>query len=64
LLGSLQFTLRLFAFTRLDLENKEQQVPEEDPCLQAVGLTPAAVLELVSGCREHFQSILKSIDWD
>jgi HD-like signal output (HDOD) protein len=63
LLGSLQFTLRLFAFTGLDLENKGQQVPEEDPYLQAVGLTPASVLELVSGCRENFQRILQSVDW-
>ena len=63
LLGSLQFTLRLFAFTGLDLENKDQQVPAEDPYLQAVGLTPASALKLVSGCRENFQKIRQSVDW-
>jgi len=63
LLASLQFTLRLFAFTGLDLENQDQQVPAEDPYLQAVGLTPASVLELVSGCRENFRKILQSVDW-
>jgi HD-like signal output (HDOD) protein len=63
LLGSLQFTLRLFAFTGLDLENKDQQVPEADPYLQAVGLTPTSVFELVSACRENYQKILQSVDW-
>jgi len=57
LLGSLQFTLRLLSFTGLDLENKDHQVPEEDPYI-------AAVLELVSRCRENLQRIQLSVDWD
>jgi len=64
MLGSLQFTLRLLALTGLDFKNQDAQVPEEDPYVQAAGLNPASVRELVSGCRENFQRILQSVDWD
>jgi HD-like signal output (HDOD) protein len=64
ILGSLQFTLRLLALTGLDFKNKDGEIPAADPYLAAAGLAPASVTELVSGCRENFQRILQSVDWD
>lgn len=62
LLGSLQFTRRLLAVTGLNFEQPEWLIPETDPFAQASGLTPAALAQLVSACRDDFHSILQSVD--
>jgi HD-like signal output (HDOD) protein len=62
LLGSLQFTQRLLALTGFGFENKGWCFPEMDPFLQASGLTPALVLQIISACRDDFQHILQSVN--
>jgi len=62
LLDALQFTLRLLAVTGLDFENKDCQLPENDPYLRASGLTPDALEQLIAGCRNDFQRVLESVD--
>jgi HD-like signal output (HDOD) protein len=62
LLGALQFMLRLRALTGSRFENEAWQPPEADPFMQASGLTPAAVMELVAACRMDFQRVLHSVD--
>lgn len=62
LAGALRFTLRLLALTGLDFEKTGWQLPETDPFMRISGLTPDAVLELVSACRDTFHRILQSVD--
>lgn len=61
-LGALQFTRRLIALTGLDLNNQGWQLPMADPFVQVSGLTPESVSQLVSACRDTFQSIRQSVD--
>lgn len=60
LLGSLQFTLRMLALTGLNFENDGWQLPEADPFMKASGLTPVAVLQCISSCRQDFQRIVQA----
>ena len=62
LLGALQFTLRLLALSGLNFRNTGWEPSETDPYMQAAGLTSPMVLELVSGCRNDFQRVLRSVD--
>jgi HD-like signal output (HDOD) protein len=60
LLGSLKFTLRLLALTGLDFEKKGWRLPEADPFMRASGLTPVAVLQCISTCRQDFRRIVQA----
>ena len=62
LLGSLQFTRRLLAWTGTDFAREGWQLPDGDPVALACNLTPVTVGQFVSGCREDFQRILQSVD--
>lgn len=61
LVRSLRFTLRLLALSGLDFENKGWQMPETDPYMRASGLTPDALFDLITGCRETFKQIVQSV---
>ena len=61
LVSALQFTRRVLALTGLDLARTEWQLPETDPFIRAAGLTPVAVLQCVSACRQDFQRIVQSV---
>jgi HD-like signal output (HDOD) protein len=62
LLGALQFTTRLLALTGADFANRGWQLPENDPYVQAAGLTPTIVDHIVSECEDEFQRIRKAVD--
>jgi HD-like signal output (HDOD) protein len=62
LLGALQFTLRLLALSGLNFEKEGWEPSATDPYLVASGLTPAMIVELISGCRSDFQNVLKAVD--
>jgi HD-like signal output (HDOD) protein len=61
LLGALQFTLRLLDLTGLDFEANGWRLPDNDPFIQASGLTPEAISQLVAACRVEFHRILQSV---
>jgi HD-like signal output (HDOD) protein len=60
LFGSLKFTLRLLALTGLNFEKSGWRLPEADPFMQASGLTPVAVLQCISTCRQDFGRIVQA----
>ena len=60
LLGSLKFTLRLLALTGLAFEKKGWRLPDSDPFVHASGLTPVAVLQCISSCRQDFRRIVQA----
>jgi HD-like signal output (HDOD) protein len=62
LLGLLQFTQRLLPLTGLDFNNTSWKLPETDPYVQASGLTPEFITQLISVCRDDFQIVLQSVD--
>jgi HD-like signal output (HDOD) protein len=61
LLGGLQFTIRLLALTGSDFGNPDWRVPDLDPYVQASSLNHEMVSQMVLGCREDFQRILRSM---
>ncbi len=61
-LGALQFTRRLLALTGLDFADEGWHLPETDPFVRALGLTPALVVQIISACRDDFNCILRSVD--
>ena len=61
LVGSLQFTLRVLDLTGFDFSKTGWQLPEADPFMQAAGLTPVAVLQSISKCRQDFQHIVQLV---
>jgi len=64
LLGSLQFSQRLLALSGSDFDNKDWQLPETDPFVQASRLTPTLISNIVSNCRDDLQRIRQSVDLD
>lgn len=62
LLGALQFAGRLLTFTGPDFTKRGWQMPEDDPYLQAAGLTPTHVDHIVSECEDGYQRVLQTVD--
>jgi len=60
LLGLLQFTLRLIDLTGLDFGKTDWKLPDGYPFIRASGLTPAAVTQCITACRQEFQRIIQA----
>ncbi len=62
MLGLLQFTRRLLAFTGSNFENEDWELPPADPLAEALGLASGPVKDLLSACRDEYHRILQTVD--